>query len=170
MKAESEQAYQFEQGNVPIDEAMKRAEINPTKAIEPIKTETNVNTPKEIIQAKTEPQNVTKQTEATPKEDTTLMSDRTVVAGVDGSVSNKKVQAYQFENPEVKPYFQDYAQYILDNEFVDNAQLNRPTKVMEMIKTETGMTPKAVKDGLERLVHNQGQENVAAAKKNRNSN
>jgi hypothetical protein len=90
----------------------------------------------------------------------TLMTDRSVM-----NVGDKKVKAYQFENPEVKPYYQDYAQYILDNEYVPNEQLYRTTDVMQKLKADTGLQPAQVKDALERLVKNNGQENAAAAKR-----
>ncbi|EGD47149.1 hypothetical protein Cpap_1541 [Ruminiclostridium papyrosolvens DSM 2782] len=86
-------------------------------------------------------------------------------AGKDALISKKNVKAYQFDNPEVKPFYQDYAKYILDNEFVPNKNLNRDTKVMKMLREDTGLTPKDIKTGLEKLVVNQGQENVAAAKR-----
>lgn len=77
----------------------------------------------------------------------------------------KKVNAYMFDNPELKPYFQDYAQYILDYEFVPNVKYNRDTQVMKKLRNETGLTPKEIKEALQRIVADQGQENVAAAKK-----
>jgi hypothetical protein len=99
------------------------------------------------------------------KEGITPMSNRTVVAGVKGSVGDRTVKAYQFENPEVKPYFREYAEYILNNEYVANENLDRITDVMKKLKADTGLTPSEIKDALERLVKNQGQENVAAAKR-----
>jgi uncharacterized protein (DUF2164 family) len=90
----------------------------------------------------------------------TSMLERTPV-----NVGDKKVKAYQFENPEVKPYYQDYAQYILDNEYVPNEQFYRTTDVMQKLKADTGLQPAQVKDALERLVADKGQENTAAAKR-----
>jgi hypothetical protein len=86
-------------------------------------------------------------------------------AGTKNLITNPKTKAYQFENPEVKDYYQTYAKYILDDEFVPNAQEARLTEVMAKLKADTGLQPAEVKDALERLVKNAGQENVAAAKK-----
>jgi hypothetical protein len=87
------------------------------------------------------------------------------VAGTKNIITNPKVKAYQFENPEVKDYYQTYAKYILDDEFVPNEQLGQVTEIMKKLKSDTGLQPSEVKDALERLVKNAGQENVAAAKK-----
>jgi hypothetical protein len=81
------------------------------------------------------------------------------------NVGTPKVKSYAFENPEVKPYYQDYAQWILDNEYVPNEQLDRVTEVMTKIKADTGLQPAQVKDAMERIVKDAGHENVAAAKR-----
>ena len=106
------------------------------------------------------PTTETTQTTEQPTEQTMPIDNRHA-----DTVGNRKVNAYQYDNPEVKPFYQGAARYILDNEFVPNAQFDETTKVMEMIKDETGLTPKQVKDGLERIINDEGAENRANAKK-----
>lgn len=142
------------------------AEIKPVESVELQNTEGNIISRVENKTALNGLQDENKQTDTlTPKEGITPMSKRTVVSGVEGSVGDRNIKSYQFENPEVKPYFQSYANYILNNEFVPNAQLDRETNVMRMLKEDTGLTPKDIKNALERLINNHGQENVAAAKR-----
>lgn len=88
------------------------------------------------------------------------MADRTPT-----NVGKPVVKSYQFENPEVKPYYQDYAKWILDNEYVPNEQLDRVTEIMTKIKADTGLQPAQIKDAMERIVKDAGHENVAAAKR-----
>ena len=108
----------------------------------------------------------TNKKDSTVSQKKTTMAEREVsTAGKDALISDRKVKAYQFENPEVKDYYQTYAKYILDDEFVPNAQEARITEVMAKLKADTGLQPAAVKDALERLIANKGQENVAAAKR-----
>jgi len=83
-----------------------------------------------------------------------------------GKISKRDVNAYQFDNPEVKPFYKEYASYFLENEFVPHAQKELyPSKAMELLKEKSGLTPKNVKDGLERIIEDNGKENVANAKK-----
>jgi hypothetical protein len=125
--------------------------------------------PAQPVETKAATQNVTSQpTETVAKngvqeskaEPTLKMDNRSV-----RNVGNRNVKSYMFENPEVKDLYQGAAKYILDYEFVPNEQLDRITPIMKQLKADTGLTPAQVKDALERLVNNHGQENVAAAKR-----
>jgi hypothetical protein len=108
----------------------------------------------------------TGKTDSVTSQNKTLMSEREVnTAGKDALISDRKVKAYMFENPEIKDYFQLYAKYILDNEFVANEQFEAVTDVMKKLKADTGLTPAQIKDALERLTVNRGHENAAAAKR-----
>jgi hypothetical protein len=91
---------------------------------------------------------------------TIKMDNRTAI-----NVGTPKVKAYMFENPEVKDLYQGAARYILDNEYVPNEQFSPTTAIMKQLKADTGLQPAEIKDALERLVKNHGQENQAAAKR-----
>jgi len=96
----------------------------------------------------------------------TTMSERQVgTSGKDALISKRNVKAYMFENPEVKDLYQGAAKYILDYEFVPNENLMPATAIMTQLKADTGLKPAEIKDALERLVNNHGQENAAAAKR-----
>ena len=97
---------------------------------------------------------------AQPKKQTMPLEQRTV-----RDVGNKKVNSYQFDNPEIKPYYQTYSNYILNNEFVPNAQFGKTTEVMNKLKSDTGMTPKEIKTGLDKIIKDNGLENSADAKR-----
>lgn len=99
------------------------------------------------------------------KAGTTMAERELSTVGKGSAMANRKVKAYMFENPEVKDYYQTYAKYILDDEFVPNEQIGRTTNIMKKLKADTGLKPADIKDALERLVKNHGQENVAAAKR-----
>ena len=62
-------------------------------------------------------------------------------------------------------YIKGAAKYILDFEYVPNEQFERITPIMKQLKADTGLQPAQIKDALERLVENHGQENAAAAKR-----
>lgn len=78
---------------------------------------------------------------------------------------DRTINAYQFDDPEVKPFYQSFAKYILENEFVPNEQLDRITPAMKELKGETNLKPGEIKTALERLINDEGQENTAAAKR-----
>lgn len=102
----------------------------------------------------------------TPVKSGTTMTERQVsTTGKDSLIANRKVKAYMFENPEVKTLYQGTAEYILNYEFVPNEQYARTTDIMKQLKADTGLTPAQIKDALERLINNHGQENAAAAKR-----
>ncbi|MEN6313265.1 MAG: hypothetical protein ABFD25_03335 [Clostridiaceae bacterium] len=90
----------------------------------------------------------------------TTMDERTPI-----NVGDKKVKAYMFENPEVKDLYQGAAKYILNFEFVPNEKDYPATDIMKQLKADTGLQPAQIKDALERLINNHGQENAAAAKR-----
>jgi hypothetical protein len=115
--------------------------------VKPPETAVNIETPKKTVKG------------------ISILERKLNTVGKDALISKKNVDSYMFDNPEVKPFFQEYAQYILENEFVPNEKLHRQTQVMKMLKNDTGLSPKDIKNGLERLVANNGQENVAVAKR-----
>lgn len=173
-KEQAEESYKFEQGQIPLDEIMRRSEVSTTPAqvdpaqIEPTEIKTNIT--EQPTGEKNDTGNMI--SPETIKIDSTALQEQSSLAtGVPitertvRDVGDRKIKAYQFDNPEVKPYYQDYAQYILENEFVPNAQLNRTTLIMDQLKADTGLQPAQIKDALERLIKDKGQENVAAAKR-----
>jgi hypothetical protein len=149
---------EFNPVNIKTKSEIEGREIGlPTKAVEPPKVTENIKAPSPVQVAA----NVAQKS----KQGTTIAEREVSTAGKDALISDRKVKAYMFENPEVKDYYQTYAKYILDDEFVPNAQENRITEVMLKLKSDTGLQPAEIKDALERLVKNNGQENVAAAKR-----
>jgi hypothetical protein len=83
----------------------------------------------------------------------------------DNNVGKRTIKAFQQDYPEAKPYIQNYARWVKDNEFVANANYDRVSPVMKKLKDETALTPKQIEDGLNRLIKDAGLENTANAKK-----
>jgi hypothetical protein len=98
-------------------------------------------------------------------------------------VSSRKVKAFQFENPEVKPFYKTIAQELL-SDLQDTVKGERiKTGTYEMgnekwtgtsrftsnaiarIKDTTGATYDKIKDAVQRIINDEGQENIALAKK-----
>ncbi len=96
-------------------------------------------------------------------------------------VGSKKVNAYQYDNPEVKPYFQEVAKdmlYDLDNStkgeryMTEDGQFkgvkrNVPNDIAELLDGENGVkySYKEIEDGLNAIIKDNGAENKAVAKR-----
>lgn len=145
---------------------VKQAVMEPTQAAEAKAEPERVQTPLQVKAAHSGAQVVTTPKVEVPAKSGTTMTERQVsTTGKDSLIANRKVKAYMFENPEVKTLYQGTAEYILGNEFVPNEQYARTTDIMKQLKADTGLTPAQIKDALERLIENHGQENAAAAKR-----
>lgn len=99
------------------------------------------------------------------------------------NVGDKKVKAYQYNNPEVKPFYQTRAKELLkdlsdtvkgdripvkDDEGYIIDYMGQPRVTSEdigRIKDITGASYEKIKDALERIVKDEGAENIALAKK-----
>lgn len=96
-------------------------------------------------------------------------------------VGSSKVNAYQYDNPEVKPYFQDVAKDMLDDlsnstkgekymtedgEF-KGIKRNVPNDIAELLDGENGVkySYKELEDGLNAIIKDNGAENKAVAKR-----
>lgn len=87
------------------------------------------------------------------------------------SIGNRKVNAYQYDHPEFKPWYQDYAKNILDNEFIPakkgwDGELERSMQsdITRKLKESVGSYAE-IKKGLEAIIKDNGAENIAAAKR-----
>ena len=97
-------------------------------------------------------------------------------------VGNRKVKAYMYENPEVKPYFQQEAQYLLQElrdtvkgeriyyETEDGSYgwtgTNRLTSdTIATLRDEAKLSYKDIEKGLNAIIEDNGAENIAAAKR-----
>ncbi len=102
-------------------------------------------------------------------------------------VGNRKVKAYQYENPEVRPYFQEMARYMLgdlensvkgernfnDQLYYDTAGdqgfygTTRQTTddIAELLDSKYNYTYKDIRKGLEAIIEDHGAENIAVAKR-----
>ena len=98
-------------------------------------------------------------------------------------VSSRKVKAFQYENPEVKPFYKSIAQELRGDvtntvkgerfstgDFMDNTQQFTGTKrytseAIARIKDTTGATYDEIDNALKRIINDEGQENIALAKK-----
>lgn len=113
-----------------------------------------------------------------PKQNTLPMEERTFE-----NVADRKVNSYQYEHPELKPFIQEQA-VLLKQEVRDSIKGERfaikdsqgyiqgftGTKKMvsesvARIQNATGATYAQIEDALDRIIHDHGQENVALAKK-----
>ena len=102
-------------------------------------------------------------------------------------VGSRKIKAYQYENPEVRPYFQEMAQYMLGDlensikgERGYNDQLYYDTNgeqgfygttrqttddIAELLDSKYKYTYKDIRKGLEAIIEDHGAENIAVAKR-----
>lgn len=96
-------------------------------------------------------------------------------------VGSSKINAYQYDNPEVKPYFQEVAKdmlYDLDNStkgeryMTEDGQFkgikrNVPNDIAELLDGENGVkySYKEIEDGLNAIIKDNGAENKAVAKR-----
>lgn len=96
------------------------------------------------------------------------MSERTL-----DNVSNPKVKAYQSTHPEVKAFFREQAEIMLNdlNNMIDarnvttvRSQTRATSSQIERL-LNAGMTKAQIRDGLERIIRDNGAENTANAKK-----
>lgn len=103
------------------------------------------------------------------------------------AVGSRKVKAYQYENPEVRPYFQEMARYMLgdlensvkgergynDQLYYDTAGeqgfygTTRQTTddIAELLDSKYNYTYKDIRKGLEAIIEDHGAENIAVAKR-----
>ena len=106
------------------------------------------------------------------------MAERTL-----DNVSNPKVKAYQSTHPEVKAFFREQAEIMLNdlNNMIDGGReygFDPETRNVTTVRSQTrmtssqidklmnaGMTKAQIKDGLERIIRDNGAENTANAKK-----
>lgn len=106
------------------------------------------------------------------------MSERTL-----DNVSNPKVKAYQSTHPEVKAFFREQAEIMLNdlNNMIDGGReygIDPETRNVNVVRSQTratssqierllnaGMTKAQIRDGLERIIRDNGAENTANAKK-----
>lgn len=106
------------------------------------------------------------------------MSERTL-----DNVSNPKVKAYQSTHPEVKAFFREQAEIMLNdlNNMIDGGReygFDPETRNVTTVRSQTratssqierllnaGMTKAQIRDGLERIIRDNGAENTANAKK-----
>lgn len=106
------------------------------------------------------------------------MSERTL-----DNVSNPKVKAYQSTHPEVKAFFREQAEIMLNdlNNMIDGGReygIDPETRTVNTVRSQTraassqierllnaGMTKAQIRDGLERIIRDNGAENTANAKK-----
>jgi N12 class adenine-specific DNA methylase len=87
-----------------------------------------------------------------------------------GSVGDRKTKAYQYEHPEFKPWYQDYAKYILDNEFIRakpgwDGEIERSMQGEVLHKLKDVGSYDDIKAGLEAIIKDNGAENIASAKR-----
>lgn len=97
-------------------------------------------------------------------------------------VGNRKVKAYQYENPEVKPYFQTEAQnmlYDLDNTIKGEKGVARDelgnmeyygitrqtTEAIAYLKDNYGYSYEQIRQGLNKIIEDDGKENNAVSKR-----
>ena len=88
-----------------------------------------------------------------------------------------KTNAYQYDNPKVKPYFQEMAQMIgedlgyissSDNRSTQKGggtKLSTTTKAIEILHNEQGYSYDQIAQGLQNIIDDNGQENNAISKK-----
>lgn len=99
------------------------------------------------------------------------------------AISDRSVKAYQYENPEIKPYFKQRAKELLhdiqstvkgeripikddQNNIIDYTGTKKLTsESIQIIQDETGASYPDIADALRRIIEDHGQENIALAKK-----
>jgi hypothetical protein len=93
-------------------------------------------------------------------------------------IKNKNVNAFQYDNPQIKPFFQEQARYLLkDLQSGLKGRRNydpetwlwsgeKRTNSEPIIKLlNSGMTYEQIEKGLQRIIEDQGRENTATAKR-----
>lgn len=96
-------------------------------------------------------------------------------------LGSRDIKAYQFENPQVKPYFKSIAEELLtdlnnttkgeklftqtENELVITGTPRITSPMLADIKDSTGASYDQIKEALQRLIKDEGQENIALAKR-----
>ena len=170
----------FEQDE--IDKTVELADETKAK-IARLEQENQTNESK--VESKTESKSkdkkaVAKNATTTTETDTTeslFIDDRTF-----DDVSSRKVKAFQYENPSVKPFYKAIAQELLDDlkntikgeRFIvgtyDTGQewtgtTRHTSEAIARIKDYTGATYDKITDAVQRIINDEGQENIALAKK-----
>lgn len=96
-------------------------------------------------------------------------------------VGSSKINAYQYDNPEVRPYFQEVAKdmlydlgnstkgerYMTEDGQFKGVKRNVPTDIAELLDGENGVkySYKEIEDGLNAIIKDNGAENKAVAKR-----
>lgn len=96
-------------------------------------------------------------------------------------VGDRKINAYQYDNPEVKPYFQEVAKdmlydlgnstkgerYMTEDGQFKGIKRNVPNDIAELLDGENGVkySYKEIEDGLNAIIKDNGAENKAVAKR-----
>ncbi len=93
-------------------------------------------------------------------------------------VGNRSVKAYQYENPEVKPYYQEMAKYMLNDldnsvkgeryatdELKFSGTSRQTTDDIAYLLDEYKYSYDDIKKGLNAIIEDQGSENIAVAKR-----
>jgi hypothetical protein len=119
---------------------------------------------------------VTEATRPVTDESINPMADRDI-----NTVGNRKVKAYQYENPEVKPFFQEMANIMLgelkrstrgerlyyqteDFDYGVTATKRETTADIEYLLDNLHYTYKQIEDGLKAIIEDGGEENNACSK------
>ena len=204
-----QEATQTEQVAEQVQEAVKPLQETVSELTEQVKKLTDqienaaLNNPTlaENVADTTLDQQVEANNEPTEMEDTTpdFEDDRITKATVESpfdnrdikDVGNRKVKAYMYENPEVKPYFQEAAQYMLGDlkntikgERIFNSQLayeegiadqngafgwvgiqRQTTEDIGYLKDTFGYTYDQIEEGLNKIIEDNGLENNAVSKR-----
>lgn len=128
------------------------------------------------------------QEDTTPEADDEITATKSLEDVRDfDEVGSRKVKAYQYENPEVRPYFQEMARYMLgdlensvkgergfnDQLYYDTAGeqgfygTTRETTddIAELLDSKYNYTYKDIRKGLEAIIEDHGAENIAVAKR-----
>lgn len=89
------------------------------------------------------------------------MEERTL-----SNIGSKKVNAYQYDNPQVQNEIQAYAVYIKDNELLSGPnKIESTSPVMKKLKEVTKASYAEIDKALDSIIKNQGAENYATAKR-----
>jgi len=129
-----------------------------------------------------------KQEDTTPEAEDEITATKSLEDVRDfDEVGSRKIKAYQYENPEVRPYFQEMAQYMLgdlensvkgergynDQLYYDTAGeqgfygTTRQTTddIAELLDSKYNYSYKDIRKGLEAIIEDHGAENIAVAKR-----
>lgn len=95
------------------------------------------------------------------KPQTLPMTQRTL-----NNVGDKKINAYQFDNPEVQNEIQAYAHYIKNNELLSGInKIESTSPVMKKLKEATKASYAEIDKALNNIIKDQGAENNAVSKR-----